>query len=496
MFQNPIIPGFHPDPSICRVGEDYFLAASSFEFFPGVPIFHSRDLQNWEQIGHALTRKSQLNLNGCQASGGIFAPTLRYNNGRFFMITTNVTHGGNFYVYTDDIYGEWSDPVWVNQEGIDPSLFFDSNGAVYYTSTHTDEKGKPCIASCIIDIDTGKMLSEIKPIWHGTGGKWPEGPHLYHINNFYYLMNAEGGTEYGHMETIARSKTPWGPFEPCPHNPILTHRDYGMQDTAFHGLGHADLVDAANGKWYMVFHAIRPSQFMLHHIGRETMIAEVTWSEGWPLVGGIDEPVIYGDLDPWKPFIHVNFDCNSLPIQFSFLRNPYEKNYSLLAKPGYLMLKGTNDTLDDLSSPTFVGVRQQHFDVQLDVTIDFWPEKDGQEAGVTVFHTNEHHYEIVLTLRDGERIVFLRRRAADMQIESNPLALPGETPVILRIEANRLIYTFFAGTEKEKLKKIGAGSSQLLSTECTNCTFTGCFLSLYAQKGAKAFFRDFSYKFK
>ena len=221
-YTNPIIPGFYPDPSICRVGEDYYLVTSSFEYFPGVPIFHSRDLIHWRQIGHCLTTATQLPLAQAGSSKGIFAPTLRYHAGRFYMVTTNVSVGKHFYVSTDDPAGQWSEPIWIDQSGIDSSLFFDDDGTVYFTWTKLNG-----IYQAEIAIQTGELKHEPQLIWKGTGGRYPEAPHLYKINGSYYLMIAEGGTEYGHMETIARAESPWGSFQPCPHNPILTHRNQG-----------------------------------------------------------------------------------------------------------------------------------------------------------------------------------------------------------------------------------------------------------------------------
>ena len=301
-YRNPLLPGFYPDPSVCRVGEDYYLVNSSFEFFPGVPLWHSRDLVNWEQLGHVLDRRSQVELEGSRVSGGIFAPTIRYHQGKYYMITTNVTHGGNFVVCTEDPKGPWSDPVWIDQGGIDPSLFWDEDGKVYMQRTHTDENGEQCIGQFQVDLETGKALSEVRPIWYGTGGKCPEGPHIYKIRGKYYLMIAEGGTEYGHMETIARSDSIWGPFESCPHNPILTHRNINPRSGEFQALGHADLVEDGKGNWWLVFHGIRPSQFMLHHMGRETMLAPVTWDEnGWPVVGEEGKPILAEMEGPGEP---------------------------------------------------------------------------------------------------------------------------------------------------------------------------------------------------
>src|ERR1017187_7351548 len=205
-FFNPIIPGFYPDPSICRVGDDYYLVNSSFEYFPGVPIFQSRDLVHWKQIGHVLTRKSQLNLDKMYASGGIFAPTLRWQDGTFYMITTTVggsgARGGNFYVTATNAAGPWSDPVWLDRDGIDPSLFFDDDGKVYFTRQVDGEHGYS--GQQILNLQTGQLEGGRKELWRGTGGVWPEGPHLYKIHGKYYLMISEGGTSYNHSLTIAR----------------------------------------------------------------------------------------------------------------------------------------------------------------------------------------------------------------------------------------------------------------------------------------------------
>lgn len=351
-YENPIIPGFYPDPSVCRVGEDYYLVNSSFEFFPGVPLWHSRDLLHWEQIGHVLTRDSQLPLENCRTSGGIYAPTIRWRDGRFYMITTNVSNGGNFFVWTDDIRGEWSEPVYIDQGGIDPSLFWDDDGTVYYTGTHSDESGRPGIGMFPVDLETGKRLGETKIIWYGTGGKCPEGPHLYKINGWYYLMIAEGGTEYGHMETIARSRSVWGPYESCPHNPIVTHRN-AHREVEFHAVGHADLVEAPDGKWWMVCHAIRPSIFMLHHTGRETMLLPVEWDEnGWPVVNGnryiTAEMQVEGEgcvrvPRSWRD----DFTDRAPAPRWAYLRNPDRSRYAF---GDGLTLRGSTATLDDIGA--------------------------------------------------------------------------------------------------------------------------------------------------
>lgn len=250
-IQNPIIRGFYPDPSICAANGKYYLACSSFQYFPSVPLFESSDLINWKPIGNCLTKKTQVQLHKVPSSGGIFAPTLRFYDGRFYMVTNNNTYSKNFYIYTDDIYGEWSEPIFVEQEGIDPSLLFD-NEKVYFTSNGFDKDGIPCILQCEIDINTGKKLSETVPIWKGSGGRYIEAPHLYHIGEWYYLLVAEGGTEYGHMVTYARAKNPYGPYEGYYKNPVLTNRNLGGNQSIIQGIGHGDLIKGPDEEYYMV----------------------------------------------------------------------------------------------------------------------------------------------------------------------------------------------------------------------------------------------------
>lgn len=516
-FRNPIIPGFYPDPSVCRVGEDYYLVNSSFEFFPGVPLYHSKDLVNWEQIGHVLTRESQVPLAGARTSGGIFAPTIRYHNGRFYMITTNVNfhpedpsgHAlGNFIVHTDDIRGEWSEPAPVDHMGIDPSLFWDDDGKSYYTGTHFTPQGQ-CIGCFEIDPDTGEKRSETRPIWYGTGGKCPEGPHLYKINGAYYLMIAEGGTEWGHMETIARSHSVWGPYESCPHNPIVTNRNLSPSFAEVSSpdyqelgcIGHADLVDDVHGNWWLVFHGVRPSQNQLHHIGRETMLAPVEWVDGWPVVNG-GKPITPVTEAPDAPAAQIGPDgfarqndflftedfaaLEQLPPRWAFLRNPVPGAFRL---DGGLVLTATEDSLNDLGSPAFVGVRQRALTQEAETVLEFDPQSDGAQAGLTVFHTNEHHYDLVVTRRDGRRVAMLYRRAADLEAWGAPVPLPESGPVTLQVKADRYHYEFFANGVK-----VGEGRTQLLSTEAMAGTFTGCFLGLFCQgePGAAARFRSFT----
>ncbi len=248
-YQNPIIPDYYPDPSICKKGNDYYLVTSSFEYFPGAPIFYSSYLFNWEPIGHCLTRKSQLDLDGCGCSKGIYAPTIRHHDDKFYMITTNVgSKIETFYVTANDPREEWSEPVFIDIPGIDPSFYFEAGRTyVQYADYST---GISIIKQVEIELESGKLLSSPQIISHGCGGRDIEAPHIFKRGQWYYLMLAEGGTREGHMVTLARSESLWGPFEACPFNPILSNRDLGT--ALIQSVGHADLIEDEAGNAWLV----------------------------------------------------------------------------------------------------------------------------------------------------------------------------------------------------------------------------------------------------
>ena len=502
-YRNPVISGFHPDPSVCRDGEDYYLVTSSFEYFPGVPLFHSKDLVHWEQIGHCLTRKEQLNLDEARSSAGIFAPTIRVHNGTFYMITTNVSGGGNFYVHTRDPRGEWSDPIFIDQPGIDPDLFVDEDGAVYVSSAWGGNENGPGIYQSRLDLATGKRLSEVKFLWSGTGGQYPEAPHIYCIGGWYYLMMAEGGTEYGHMETIARSSSPQGPFESCPSNPILTHRS---MLNPIQATGHADLVQTPDGSWWSVFLGIRPVGYPnCHHLGRETFLAPVSWSEeGWPVIGVngmVSETMPAGSLE-LQPVgeqpVREEFESNNFAPHWNFLRMPYPESWSLTEQTGALTLRGNAYTLNDLDAPAFVGRRQQHFECRAAVHLTFAPQKDGEEAGLAVYMNDRFHYEIAVMRIMGKRKLIFRRRLGSLWKVENELPWSSDT-VVLTIKADKWQYSFgFSGDEKAEPVWFGAGECAMLATEVAG-GFTGVLLAMYAtgngvQSGTPAYFDWFDYE--
>jgi alpha-N-arabinofuranosidase len=484
-YRNPVIPGFYPDPSICRVGEDYYLVNSSFEYFPGVPVFHSRDLVNWRQIGHCLTRRSQLPLEGAAPSDGIYAPTIRHHGGRFYMVTTNALGGSdfrNFYVHTEDPAGEWSEPVWVGQKGIDPSLFFDDDGKVYLTGNGTLWAPVRGAYQSEIDIATGRHLTDIKFIWPGTGGAYPEAPHLFKRDGQYYLMMAEGGTAEGHSVTISRSKDPWGPFEPCPHNPILTTRGL-MND--IQATGHADFVEDHRGNWWAVFLGIRFADGV-HQLGRETFLAPVRWTgEGWPVVN--DGNRILTDMEtdklpaphPWpaEP-VRDDFDAAKLRLCWVFLRNPNEEDWSITDRPGWLRLRCSPVTIDDVASPAFLGRRQTHFDCHAATLVDFTPRGENEEAGLAALIDNKHHYSIAITVRGGKRVAVVRRRIGSLVSETAGAPLP-DGPIVLSIRTDRRWYEFGFSVPDGAGTVLARGESRYLSSEVAG-GYTGVCLGVYA----------------
>lgn len=495
-YQNPIIPGFYPDPSICRVGEDFYLVNSSFAYFPGVPIWHSKDLVHWRQIGYCLKSQRQLQLKQSAISGGIYAPTLRHHDGRFFMVTTNVDVGGHFYVWSHDPTGDWSDPLYVDQPGIDPSLFFDDDGKVFFTSTGAFESHG--IYQCEIDLDTGQKLSETRLIWKGSGGAFPEGPHLYKLNGYYYLMCAEGGTEYGHMETIARSKSPYGPFETCPNNPILTHRSL---DHPVHATGHADLVEAADGSWWAVFLGIRPIRFPYrHHLGRETFLAPVHWTnDGWPVIG--DDGTVELEMNVatlpevvWDDEANLDdFREPTLGMKWNFIRNSTDVDWSLEERKGWLTLRGSMVKLTDSGSPAFIGCRQRHMTCDVSARLDFHPQED-DEAGLVVYMNETHHYVIACTNIGGEQVMTLRRHVHSLTAEKHSTPIVGSV-VDLRIQASPEKYIFSYKCEDQSWHIIGEAETHLISTEVAG-GFTGVFLGMYSHSltGTPAYFDWFQYE--
>ena len=497
-YRNPVIPGFFPDPSVCRVGEDFYLAASSFEYFPGVPLFHSRDLVNWTPVGHALTRKSQLNLDGVACSDGIFAPTLRWHDGRFYLVTTNVWGGGgNFYVWAEDIRGPWSEPVWLDRDWFDPSLFFDEDGRCYYT-----RRNGHAIVQSELDVRAGRLIGEMREIarpWVSLDG---EGPHLYKVDGRYYLMTAEGGTGFGHMVCIGRADTPWGPFEPCPANPILSHAR--QTTTRVRYTGHGDLVEAADGTWWMVFLATRHAPqngACLHHLGRETFLAPVRWVDGWPLVnegrliglemevaslpGGGAEMVSW----PLPAEERDEFGAAWPGPEWAFIRNPAAGMWDTATRPGWLRLRGQAAGLDDVGAPAFAGRRLDAPGFSARVRLACEPRHEGEAAGLTLLLSNAFHAEVGVRWRAGAREWFVRRRAGDMVMDAWSAPLERDGAVELEIAGDWAGMRFVADG-----REVARAERRFFCTEVAG-GWTGCFVGVFAEgEGVEADFTAWTYR--
>ncbi|MDR0943754.1 MAG: glycoside hydrolase family 43 protein [Ruminococcus sp.] len=479
VYKNPVISGYYPDPSICKSNDSYYLVCSSFQCFPGVPLFESKDLVNWKQIGNVLTRESQLPLFKARSSGGIYAPTIRENNGRFYMVTTNVTGGGNFYVYTDDIYGEWSEPIFVDQSGIDPSLYFEDNRAYFVSNGNDPDKDCiPGIQLCEIDIKTGKKLTESKYIWHGSGGRYVEAPHIYHIGGHYILMCAEGGTEYGHMVTVAESDDIWGEYKGYEHNPVLTNRNLGGY--SLQAVGHGDLIEDYSGNYWMVHLGFRVNEEYqnYHHLGRETFLTPVTFDgKGFFTAGenGTATLEVTTDRLPESLFQKpVTADKN-----YICLRNPHKENYIITDEK--ITLIGTDITLDDVDSPTFLGLRQLEFNAVITSNVKL--NSDGA-SGITLYMDENHHYDLELEKTDKGICGCVLINIGDVKDYYKKCVEISSDNAKLKIIAKPSEYLFYINGEE-----IGTAQARYLSSEVAG-GFTGVIIGLFAEK-TEAEFTEF-----
>ncbi|MBM7479145.1 glycoside hydrolase family 43 protein [Oerskovia jenensis] len=456
-FTNPVLPGTHPDPSVCRVPgvtradgtvapDDYYLVTSTFEYFPGLPVFHSHDLVAWTQVGHAIHRTDQVDLSSVPSSGGLYAATIRHHDGTFYVVTTLVHtpgQGGHLLVTATDPAGPWSDPVWLEGEGIDPSLFVDdSTGRVWLTATRLADpgewEGQTEVWLRELDLAAGALVGPEHVLWRGAlhGAVWAEGPHLYRVGDHYYLLASEGGTEHRHAVSVARADAVTGPYTGNPANPVLTHRHLG-RDFPVVGVGHADLVETAAGEWWMVLLGSRPYGGYFPNLGRETFLAPVVWEDGWPVVapgvghvagrfprpdvgarlpgagspalsrpsaevgrlaeagasGEVGQPSVVGAV-----VVHETFDGpgEGLDLAWNQVRTG-ERFWSLTERPWHLRLPLLPATLSDVATPAFLGRRQQHTDMDLTVRVDVDPAGPDEWAGLAVRQSEDAWIAAVVT---------------------------------------------------------------------------------------------------
>ncbi|KAL2838576.1 glycosyl hydrolase [Aspergillus pseudodeflectus] len=535
-FRNPIIPGFNPDPSIIRVRGDYFLVTSTFEYFPGIPIYHSTDLLNWKAIGHVLTRREQLDMRTTEPSGGIWAPTIRYRTegkrdsagnekGRFYVSVGctqrfrprewDIVIPRGFYVTTDDIWapGAWSDPVYFDVPGIDQDLFFDTNGKTYLSAVNQItqpgvDKHALGLATFTVEIDlaTGRCLA--KPAWncishHGIG--IAEGPHIFRHDGYYYLSTAEGGTDEGHQQWIRRSKVgPLGPWEE-PNaseglnvNPMIFNGD----DEEIRCTGHLDFVENGNGDWFAVFLGVRVVDGRLSTLGRETFLAPVQWRDGWPVVNGgariglememaaassspgaHDAPIKQDIRTSWRD----DFDSPELQLGWYHLRTPLKREYSLTKNPGNLSLYGNAYRIYDSECPSMLLQKQMEVSVDWRVGMHFDPENPLEEAGTAIWWSQFAYASIGLRRSvsgDGVEVFFRGQGLMLMMNQENIHPLQSNTEIQLLIRARPTKYELlFSPSDSDDFTKLGEISSAALTVrhpgrESPN---TGAHFAIYAQ---------------
>ena len=520
---NPILTGFNPDPSIVRVGDDYYIATSTFEWFPGVQIHHSKDLIHWELITHPLDRLSQLNMVGNQSSCGVWAPCLSYDKGIYYLIYTDVkaflgmfkdTH--NYLVTATDIKGPWSEPIYLNSSGFDASLFHDDDGKKYLLNMLMDYRcWKSKFGGIVLQEYSDEkqcLVGEPQIIFKGTPLGFTEGPHIYKYNGYYYLMTAEGSTEYGHAVTMARSKKICGPYEVDPKNPILT--SYHAPLHPLQKAGHASLVEGHNGKWYMAHLCGRPvGKERMCILGRETALQEVTWEEGWlRLAHGGNLPNIAvniegveADYTVEKKYLMEEFDRDTWSIHFQTLRVPLEERASLKERPGYLRLYG-KESFTSCHHQTLLAHRQQSFYCEVVTKIDFKPKSFQQMAGLVYYYESLSYYYLYITDDEVSGRV-LSIIASVLGKGSQPIgsgiSLPETGEVYLKLTTEKEKAYFSYSLDNKDYIRVGeALDASVLSDDyyrqIGHIMFTGAYIGISCQdlsgQGGYADFDYFEYK--
>jgi len=516
-YLNPIIAGYAPDPSICRKGDTYYLVNSSFSFFPGVPIYKSKDLVNWQPIGHVLDRESQLPLGNQKVSGGIFAPAISYNekNKTFYMITTNVGKG-NFYVKTQDPEKGWSEPIYLKGVGgIDPSFFFDKDGKGYIVNNDEpigghDYNGQRSIMGHRFSVEGDSLIGgQVELVRGGTHVQknpiWIEGPHLFRVGKFYYLMCAEGGTGEWHSEVILRSKSPLGPFEECPHNPILTQRQ-GLDESRpdyVSSAGHADIVQTPKGDWWAVFLACRPyDNGKFYNTGRDTYMLPVTWKDGWPTIlekgKAIPTVVDYvgGTIGAKTPETAYNtgnftyrddFKGDKLNIRWMTLRNQKQQFYSL--GNGGITITPLPVNITQRESLSAIWSRQQHTTFSAETQMEYNPATSNDLAGLAILQNEEYYFTLGktrLTPQNGSltgecAIVLTRGEKTAVQIATAKLsAEEAQKPVRLKVEGDGGLYDFYYAIADGEYKLLAKGVDATNLTTNKSGGFIGACIGLYA----------------
>lgn len=537
---SPLLQGCYPDPSICRKGNDYYLVCSSFAMFPGVPIFHSTDLVNWKQIGHVLDRVSQLGIQNCGISAGVYAPQIIYNknNDTFYMITTEISDGfGNIVVKTKDPMKGWSDPYRLNFDGIDPSLFFDEDGKAYVVHNDAPDPGKELYSGHRViklwqyDVEKDQIIPGTSKIIVNGGvditkkPNWIEAPHIYKKNGWYYLMCAEGGTGENHSEVIFRSKNVYGPYIPAGNNPILSQRHLPSQRVnKIDWTGHADLVEGPDGKYYGVFLGIRPNEKGQVATGRETFMLPVDWTGDFPVFenglipleikgktpAGAENKrsgnaVANGGDSQYFPSGNWTFTDNfaQWPLDYRWIsvRGPRE-DFIAPMKNGGLIIKPSANKITDAKPVSALFHRQQHIAYTAETTLSFLPKSESEQAGMCLYQAEKYNYAYVITQKGKQTVLQIIKTEAKggsantgdvntNKAESTVVAeapVNAKLPVSLRIVARGDSLSFYYLDKRDKkdttseYKQLGGMLSGSILTTDVAGGFTGNLIGLYATK--------------
>ncbi len=473
-FNNPIITGFAADPSICFAKGYYYLVNSSFAYFPAIPIFRSKDLVDWEQVGNALDSIDEIDTGNLDINGGVWAPTIRYLDGEFF-ICAAVEKVGNLIIHTFNPEGAWSSPVWVDFGGIDPSLFFEDGKAYFCTNDWSD--GRPGVWLGVVDPYSGQILQDFKCVYRGNDGGWLEAPHIYHIGEYYYLMAAEGGTYSGHMEIVARSKDILGPYENCPMNPILTNRnDTGK---AISCTGHGDLIKTEAWCYYMVHLGCRPGKLSVSPLGRETFLSPVEFCDGWPVVKGKMAHIenecndFAGRQNTDKAFVD-SFTNDKWPIEWRFLRGKWKNNFK--RHSGCLLAE-----LKDGDSEAFAYVRQPDlkFECQVKMLASGTEFSEGSACGMRVFLADDFNIFWGIKREKNRYKLVLEQKADELKVIHFDEAIPQTYGEGLRIsvKGSKDSYVFEALCEGADSISV-AVSNRFLSPSVMDRGFVGTMLGI------------------
>ncbi|WP_259167367.1 glycoside hydrolase family 43 protein [Xanthomonas sp. 4461] len=466
-YRNPILAGFYPDPSITRVGERYYLVNSTFAYFPALPVFESTDLVHWTQVGNVVERREQLNYDGLGVSRGMFAASIRHHDGRFYVVGTSVDSGGNFIASAERASGPWSALTWLPSiDGIDPSLFFDSDGSAYLLNNGPPEgtplyEGHRAIWMQRFDIATNQPTGPRKVLLNGgvdlaSKPIWIEGPHLYQRDGWYYLSCAEGGTGPQHSQVVLRSRNLWGPYAPSPHNPILTQRDLPAERAhPVSNAGHADFVEAPDGQWWAVFLASRPYSGDRYNTGRETFLLPVQWRDGWPSILPAGKPIPYIVSAPARAKTlvdqaplsgnfswHDDFTAATLQREWLTLRVPKRAVADTQARAGWLTLHATTQGLEGNGTPAFLARRQQHTRFRASTALAV-PTQAGVQAGLAAFQNANAWYALGVRREGAALEVFVDKRDGATTTTLARTRIPATTTQLrLQISGDGGAYSF------------------------------------------------------